>query len=168
MRDVINNARLDFTRVSHVRITMSGFSSVLTGAEQQYYSLSDLRILGRCVCHGHVSACDTSSSPYHGCSLSPMRIHLNARPATVWSMLPLAILRRVHQVIFREFYHRLRPQIGPTQLSAVSSDIILTGDLLISSCLTPSSLSVSERGHITLPFCQTLAWTELPLSRIKL
>ena len=66
MRDVINNARLDFTRVSHVRITMSGFSSVLTGAEQQYYSLSELRILGRCVCvcHGHASACDTSPSPY--------------------------------------------------------------------------------------------------------
>ena len=38
MRDVINNARLDFIRVSHVRITMSGFSSVLTGDGQQYYS----------------------------------------------------------------------------------------------------------------------------------
>ena len=64
MRDVINNARLDFIRVSHVRITMSGFSSELTGAEQQYFSLAEVRILGRCVCHGHASACDTSSSPY--------------------------------------------------------------------------------------------------------
>ncbi|KAI6650586.1 Laminin alpha-like [Oopsacas minuta] len=63
-RDEINNARLDFIRVSNIRITMNGFNSLLSVSEQQYYSLSQVSIRGRCVCHGHASQCDDTNSPY--------------------------------------------------------------------------------------------------------
>ena len=63
-RSTISSARLDFLRVSRVRLVMSGFSSELSAPEQRYYSLSDVGVSGRCICHGHASTCDTSASPY--------------------------------------------------------------------------------------------------------
>ena len=43
---------------------MSGFSSELSAPEQRYYSLSDVEVFGRCICHGHAAACDITVTPY--------------------------------------------------------------------------------------------------------
>ena len=63
-RSTISRARLDFIRVSHIRLVLSGFSSELSAPEERYYSLSEVEVFGRCTCYGHASSCDITAAPY--------------------------------------------------------------------------------------------------------
>ncbi|XP_068088985.1 usherin isoform X3 [Hyperolius riggenbachi] len=60
----------EFVKASKVRIQLLG-QYYTTGTEvstvsfrHRYYALSEIAISGRCNCHGHATACDTSVSPY--------------------------------------------------------------------------------------------------------
>uniref|UniRef100_A0A4W4GYM7 Usher syndrome 2A (autosomal recessive, mild) n=1 Tax=Electrophorus electricus TaxID=8005 RepID=A0A4W4GYM7_ELEEL len=66
--DFYNSAALqDFVRATHVRIHLRGqyhTRNATVPLGHRYYAVDEITISGRCDCHGHADACDTSVSPY--------------------------------------------------------------------------------------------------------
>lgn len=59
------SARLHgFLQASAVRVILSGYHELVTDPRLQYHAIKELRVLGRCSCHGRASRCDVTEGSY--------------------------------------------------------------------------------------------------------